>query len=345
MLDASAPHARIPVYLLTGYLGSGKTTLLASWLKSPALAKSALIINELGEVGLDQYALRGMVERAALLANACICCSGLPGLEDALADLFWSRLQRRIEPFSAVMIETTGLADPLPIMEVFRRDALLRERYRLAGVVTTLSATSGLQVLASYDEAMSQVRVANLVIITKIDVAPAADVAALQAAVQGLNPTAGLAVSAQASLQAQTLLTLLAAHPLDGNVHGMSMPLPSHDHTQHGVNEGEHHGAQTLFLSLPRPLKRQTLWQQLDHWIDRHGASLLRIKGLVQINDGSQITVQWSLGDVHAVMSPCSTTPDQLYTPVVTPGLTVIAKKEFDRAAVPGLQRAIDRSA
>ena len=148
MLPHTAQPSRIPVYLLTGYLGSGKTTLLAIWLQAKELAQSALIINEVGEVGLDQHALRGMVESAALVANACICCTGLPGLEEALTELFWSRLHRKIEPFAAVIIETTGLADPLPIVQACGRDALLRERYRLAGVVTTLSATSGLQVLA-----------------------------------------------------------------------------------------------------------------------------------------------------------------------------------------------------
>ena len=343
MQDLQARPERIPVYLLTGYLGSGKTTLLASWLKSPALARSALIINELGEVGLDQYALRGMVERAALVSNACICCSGLPGLEEALSDLFWSRLQRKIDAFSAVLIETTGLADPLPIVDIFTRDALLCERYWLAGVITTVSATSGLQVLASHSEAVSQVRTANLVIITKTDAAPAADVAALLVAVQRLNPAAGLAESARASLPAQTLLALLAAHRATEAGLGMPATLPPHAHAH--AQPGEHHGAQSLFLPLPRPLKRQIFLQQLDHWIDRHGASLLRLKGLVQIDDGLQLTVQWSLGDMHAVMAPCSTLPDQLNQPQVPPGLTVIAKKEFDGAAGAALLRAIDRLA
>ena len=100
-----AKTARIPVYLLTGYLGSGKTTLLASWLKESELAKTALIVNEAGEVGLDQHFLRGAVESFALLTDACVCCTGLPGLEQALTDLFWSRLHRRIDAFNAVFIE------------------------------------------------------------------------------------------------------------------------------------------------------------------------------------------------------------------------------------------------
>ena len=100
--------ARTPVWLLTGYLGAGKTTLLARWLREPALARAALVINEIGEVGLDDRLLDGAVDAASLLANACICCTGLPGLEQALSDLWWDALHRRRPSFDAVLIETTS---------------------------------------------------------------------------------------------------------------------------------------------------------------------------------------------------------------------------------------------
>ena len=325
--DIASP-TRIPVYLLTGYLGSGKTTLLAAWLQDKELAESALIINEIGEVGLDQHVLPGMSESAALVANACICCTGLPGLEQALADLFWARLQRKMTPFTNVIIETTGLADPTPIAALFNTDALLRERYRLAGIVTTLSATSGLQVLARHSEAVSQVHTANLVIVTKTDVVAPAVVTALQRAVRELNPAAGLVTSAKASLHAQMMLALLAEHPTVAVSVVKTVTHETHAHLQEHAHDGAHHGARTLFSPLPEPLKRQAFLTQLERWIHKHEASLLRIKGIIQIDDGTLVTMQWSLGDSQADMAPFSTAADPAQ-PVRT-GLTVIALQDFD---------------
>ena len=108
---------RIPVYLLTGYLGSGKTSLLKAWLGQDAFKDAALVINELGEVGLDNQLLSGATESAALVASACVCCTGLPGLAEALEDLFWARLERRMPRFPNLVIETTGLAEPGPVAE------------------------------------------------------------------------------------------------------------------------------------------------------------------------------------------------------------------------------------
>ena len=323
--DTARP-TRIPVYLLTGYLGSGKTTLLATWLQEKELAASALIINEIGEVGLDQHVLRGTTESAALVANACICCSGLPGLEQALADLFWARLQRKMAPFTNVIIETTGLADPKPIAALFNTDTLLRERYRLAGIVTTLSATSGLHVLSQHNEAVSQVNTANLVIITKTDMVSQADVAALQVVIRRLNPAAGLLTSARASLHAQTMLAELAKHPTKEASEVKTLPLDAHH--KHDLAHAHHHGARTIFFPLPNPLKRQAFFAQLELWIRKHEASLLRIKGLIQINDGALVTVQWSLGDRQADMVPFSTAADPAHA--LRTGLTVIALKNFD---------------
>jgi G3E family GTPase len=336
---------RIPVYLLTGYLGSGKTTLLASWLQQNELANSALIINEVGEVGLDNHLLSGAVESSALVANTCICCTGLPGLEEALASLFWSRLHRKIKPFAAVIIETTGLAHPAPILDIFEHEPLLRERYRLAGVITTLSAPSGMQVLAQHGEAGAQVTAAQLVIITKTDLVPAAVAESLQASVRALNSHAALATSAQASLRAGTLLGLLASPataktraPIPAAPETQDSAQHQHSERQADSHEGMHHHAKALFVPLPHPLHRQCFCLQLDRWIHRHAPWLLRVKGLVQLDDGSLVTAQWSLGDTRVDMVLHSTSRD-LSRPVQL-GLTVIAKEDFDPSAGLSLVRA-----
>jgi G3E family GTPase len=311
--------------LLTGYLGSGKTTLLAGWLRGKEIADSVLIINEIGEVGLDQHVLRGVGESCALLSNTCICCTGLPGLEQALADIFWARLRRKMEPFTSVIIETTGLADPAPIAALFNTDALLRERYRLVGIVTTLNATSGLQVLARHSEAVSQVRMANLVVITKIDLVAKVDVTAIEATVRELNSSTGLAISAQSSLSAQSMLALLAKNPIAAVSESMAASrdvLGSATSQNHPHQHQHDHAVRTQFFPLPEPLKPQAFSTQLDHWIEKHKDFLLRIKGLVQTNDGALVIVQWALGDAQADMALFSTSLNPSY--IVQTGLTVI---------------------
>ena len=322
----AAKTARIPIYLLTGYLGSGKTTLLASWLKESELAKTALIVNEAGEVGLDQHLLQGAIESAALVADACVCCTGLPGLEQALADLFWSRLHRKIEAFDAVFIETTGLAEPQPIVQLIQRDSLLRERYRLAGVITTLSASVA---LAGRPEAMSQIRGADLVIITKADLASMTVLDALHASVAELNPHAALAMSSKASLRAGPMLALLSSRAGADKVSAASFVHVAHAHQQgHEHGHGAlHHDAQALFFPLPRLIERSALALRLDPWLARHRVGLLRLKGLVQLDDGAWVTVQWSVGDARADIAPVD--PSLELSSTARTGLTVIVGKDF----------------
>ena len=193
--------ARIPVYLVTGFLGSGKTTLLCRWLRSAALKDAAVIVNEIGEVGYDDQIIAAASDTPSLIANACVCCTGLPGLEEALESLFWARLQRRMPAFPSVVIETTGLADPGPVIAAFEQVALLRERYRLAGVITTLSVTAAETVLAHHAEARSQIAHAHVLVITKTDLASTADADALSARLQGLNAAATQMQSAAGDLE------------------------------------------------------------------------------------------------------------------------------------------------
>jgi G3E family GTPase len=175
---------RIPVYLLTGYLGSGKTSLLKAWLAQPALKDAALVINELGEVGLDNQILSAASESAALVANACVCCTGLPGLAEALEDLFWARLERRIPRFPHLVIETTGLAEPGPVVQALNASDLLRERYRIGGVITCLSAATADAVLGQHAEARAQLAGADLLVITKTDLVEAGALERLQQRLQ-----------------------------------------------------------------------------------------------------------------------------------------------------------------
>ncbi|MDP3700320.1 MAG: GTP-binding protein [Hylemonella sp.] len=269
---------RIPVWLVTGYLGSGKTTLLKHWLRDPALADAALVVNEIGEVGFDDRMLASAVDSAMLLSNNCVCCTGLPGLEEALTELWWDRLHRRRPAFSSVVIETTGLADPRPIITAFGTVPFLQERYELAGVLVTASAPAGLALIEAQAEARAQVQAADLLIITKVDQANGAPLAT---ALHALNPHAVLAQSAQASLtwpQVGALLHRAAA----------SAPVPGHE------THGHHHHAAARFAPLTGALALNELKARFDAL---HDDALLRLKGVVALDDGQLYTVQWAVGD------------------------------------------------
>lgn len=321
-MASPALRSRVPVYLLTGHLGSGKTTLLASWLKSPELADCALIINEIGEVGLDQYTLYGATETAALVANACICCTGLPGLAAALADLFWARLERKIKPFRMVVVETTGLADPFPVLKIFQTDSLLQERYQIAGVVTTLSATTGRLTLGRYPEALSQINAADLIVLTKTDVASTLKQDALYEVANALNPGATLVKSTNASLNASAMLALLSTGRSASAKEDASFPAyPFNEKHRHS------HNAESFFIPLSA-LNSQVLQHLLERWISLSNPLLMRLKGVVELTDGSFVVVQWALGDTRAKLLPFTLGRNLL--PAIRIGLTVIVEAGFN---------------
>lgn len=311
---------RIPVILLTGGLGSGKTTLLAAWLRQPELRNAALVVNEIGEVGLDERLLLPLMQadEGTLLANACVCCSGLPMLEEAMAELYRARLERRIARFEVVIIETTGLAEPQPVREAFETDAALRERYALIGVIATVSATWP-AALHSREEFQAQLRGADLLVITKTDRVDPGQREALEQRLQALNPRAALARSANGDLPAAQALRLLPSRPRPQSVDALPPPPvpPAHVHHHHH----HRHEAEALFVPMPQPLRRAALAQCLQRCIATEQQALLRLKGVVMADDGLPVTVQWSPGDEQPVMAPFSGTPP-------APGLAVIATSE-----------------
>lgn len=278
------------MWLLTGWLGSGKTTLLKSWLREDALADAALIVNELGEVGLDDRLLAGAADSAALIAGGCICCTGLPGLEEALSDLFWDRLHRKRPAFTSVVVETTGLADPGPVVELFEEVELLRERYELAGIVTCVSASAGGDILHAHPEAQAQATEADVLVVTKTDLA---DGAALLQELRHANPRAAIATSSQASLKWTEVLKLLAPA-----AHDHAHPDP-HPHAHAHAHDHEH--ARADFVACDAPLSLEVLHERVAQL--RRAGELLRLKGVVRIDDGTLHEVQWSAGDPQAAVT------------------------------------------
>ena len=194
MNTAAPPPAdtdrRIPVTLLTGFLGAGKTTLLNHLLRQPQMEGSAVLINEFGAVGVDHHLVEKVDESLVVLDSGCICCSVQGDLVRALKGLFMRALRRELKGLHRVLIETTGLADPAPVIHTLMAEPFLSERYRLDGVVTEVDVTHALEQLGRHNEAVRQVAMADRLLLTKCDLAPAGQRAVVSAGIARLNPGA-----------------------------------------------------------------------------------------------------------------------------------------------------------
>ncbi len=181
---------RIPVSLLTGFLGSGKTTVLNRLMRQPELANTLVVINEFGEIGLDHVLLETSSEDMVLLNSGCLCCTVRGDLIDTLRRAFLRRVRGEIPPFGRVIIETTGLADPAPVLHTLMTDPVLEARYRIDGVITTVDAVNGADTLDRQPESIKQAAVADRLLLTKTDLAAPEIVESLERRLRALNPAA-----------------------------------------------------------------------------------------------------------------------------------------------------------
>src|SRR2546421_4686454 len=162
---------KIPVTLITGFLGSGKTTLLGRLLRHPGMNRAAVVINEYGEVPLDHELVASSSEQMTLLSNGCLCCTLRTDLQETLRELFVKRRAGEVIDFDRVFVETTGLADPVPVLHTLQTDGLLGAQYRLNGVVTVVDAVNGMGQLDTQPEAVKQAAVADRIVVSKTDIA------------------------------------------------------------------------------------------------------------------------------------------------------------------------------
>lgn len=204
-MQAPSPDL-LPVTLLTGFLGSGKTTLLNQLIRH--LPRTAVVMNEFGEISLDHDLLEKMEGPMAVLSGGCVCCTVVGSLSPTLKNLYMARERGDVPHFERVVIETTGIADPAPILDTLLNDPWVRARFRMDGVVTTVDAVLGEAQLDSYFEAQRQVAVADRLILTKTDLASASDLEALRKRLTELNPAAEQLVAVKGEMDFSHILDL-----------------------------------------------------------------------------------------------------------------------------------------
>ena len=290
-------RGRIPVTVITGFLGSGKTTLLNALLARPEAANTAVIINEYGEVGVDHDLVQGITESVTLLDNGCVCCVLRGDLEQALLDMFLARRAGEIASFERVILETTGLADPAPVMQTLISDPALAEQYRLDGVVTLVDSVQGRTQLAETPEAVKQAAVADRLVITKSDLAEPRAVEDLAQVLKQINPTARHVVAVAGAVEPDVLLSVgLDRVRVQQDAVERWLGTTHETHREHHREQGEHHPTHdisTFTLWFEQPFERAVFERCVEVLTALRGADLLRVKGLVNVvGEAGPVVVQ-----------------------------------------------------
>ncbi len=302
---------RIPVSILTGFLGAGKSTLLNRLLKDPAMKDAAVIINEFGEVGIDHLLVETSNDAVVELSDGCLCCTVRGELVDTLAELIDGMQTGRIKPLSRIVIETTGLADPAPVMQSVMGHPAIAQHFDLDSVVTVVDAVNGLSTIDSYPEAYKQVAVADRLILTKKTLADASAISALVERLRALNPRAPI-TDGDASDAGSAAMLVNGLYDPSSKIADVDRWLKDemaaaddhhhhhgHDHHDHDHGHGHHHhghahphdvnrhGTSIRSYSIvhDEPIDPMAINMFIDLLRSTHGEKLLRMKAIVALTD------------------------------------------------------------
>jgi len=292
---------KIPVTLITGFLGSGKTTLISKLLLHPEMRRVAVVINEVGEIGIDHDLVTLSSENMTLLANGCICCSVRTDLQETLRDLFAQRKVGEVFDFDRVIVETTGLADPAPVVQTLASDTLLAAQYRLDGLITLVDGINGVGQIEQQTEAVKQIAIADKILITKTDVASNSDLEKLQTHIRLLNANAPIENIRHGQVEPSSLINLglTSSRAGEGTLRFLGEDLMGSS-SRESAEEGRYLAAKkaghdpavrTLSLRFKEPFEWTSFSAALELLATLRGPDLLRLKGIVNV-EGEPVVVQ-----------------------------------------------------
>lgn len=279
---------RIPLAIVTGFLGSGKTTLIRHLLEQPGFARTLVIVNEFGEVGIDHLLLEASSDDTILLANGCLCCTIRGNLVDTLVDVWRQREEKRIDAFDRVVVETSGVADPAPLLAFLLGTAEVTAHYRIDALVATCDLVNGAATLARQPEAEAQLRLADRILLTKSDLTTPDDVAAMTRLVRELNPVAEIVTVSHGRVDAVAIIApgapMLRCTPCDE-------PPRAASHADR---------FRCTILRPRRALGRTEVDALLAALRTHAGPTLLRLKGVLPVDfDARRLVLQGALTVVH----------------------------------------------
>ncbi len=307
---------QIPVFIITGFLGSGKTTLLNHLVNHDDMGETAVIINEFGEVGLDHLLVDSAFEDTVLMQSGCICCSIRGDLIDTLNDLLHRVELGELPKFTRVVIETTGLADPAPVMQSVMSDPNVTNKFRLGGVVSTVDAVNGINQLDEYGEPVKQAAVAERIVMTKTDISSENEIGSLTGRLREINPASPIFKVVMGEIHPDQLFDTDVYDPTTkiGDVEKWLMESSyeqDHDH----VDVNRHNSEIRAFCLV---YKKPIHWDAFRTWIDSiislRGNDLLRIKGIVNVEGRSDPVVVHGVQHVFHPPAKLNAWPDDDHT-------------------------------
>ncbi|MDB5805115.1 MAG: hypothetical protein JWN73_2437 [Betaproteobacteria bacterium] len=287
-LTASQVAGKLPVTVITGFLGSGKSTLVKRLLTRPEMSRVAVIVNEFGEIGIDNELIAEVSENMTLLSNGCLCCTVRTDLEETLRELFIKRRAGEIIDFDRVVIETSGMADPTPVVHTMLTDGMVFSRYRLDGVVTLIDAINGPGQLKDFPEAGKQVALADRIVITKTDLAKPADIEALTDTLTEANPYASIYTAVQGEIDPALLIDVIPARPraeqVDSWLFGNDKGEGEGGYLSNRVRATHTMNVSSFVLTFDTPFTWDAFAAVTQLLTSLRGPDLLRVKGLVNIS-------------------------------------------------------------